>query len=94
MVLLEGVNKQTMEEKGEKRKYHVRRRQVRSFGGHDSRINDRISGGKEVKRGKYMAGPEFLFDKIGNIGESLQLRRSSFNSGLKFKSTFEAIEAT
>jgi len=60
----------------------------------ESRINDRISGGKEVKRGKYMAGPEFLFDKIGNIGESLQLRRSSFNSGLKFKSTFEAIEAT
>jgi hypothetical protein len=36
---------------------------VRSFGGHDSRINDRISGGKEVKRGKYIAGPEFLFEK-------------------------------
>jgi hypothetical protein len=28
--------------------YHVRRRQVRSFGGHDARINDRISGGKET----------------------------------------------
>lgn len=42
---------------------HVRRRQVRSFGGQDSRINPRISGGKEVKRGKYMAGSEFLFDK-------------------------------
>jgi hypothetical protein len=71
----------------------VRRRQVRSFGGHDSRINDRISGGKEVKRRKYMAGPEFLFEKkIEKIRESLQLRRSSLHSGLRFKSTFEAIE--
>lgn len=36
------------------RKYHVRRRQVRSFGGLEASINERISGGKEVNCGKDM----------------------------------------
>ena len=56
---LQGVSTTFLDEEVPKHGYHVRRRQVRSFVEHDSKIKERISGGNEVKRGNDMTGLRF-----------------------------------
>ena len=74
------------------RKYHVRRRQVRSFGGHEVRINERISGGKEVNCGKDMIDFGFLSRSSGWFRIMRDCSNASWILKVSSNSIFEDID--
>ena len=69
--------------KEEEDTYHASRRQVRSFGGHCSRINPWISAGKELKREKVDIVSEVSnsFGCVSFVFPPIVSRNSDFSRG-------------